>query len=132
MDFVGEDHVSMENNQKEGESMKKQQSIYIAGSISNDPDYISKFDAAEKKLQETFSGRVVNPVKECQKEFAVPEQMPWDTLMLHVLRKLSGCTHIYMLQDYYRSTGACIELEWARKLGISIIYEKEPPMSKRV
>ena len=101
------------------------QSIYIAGAVSSDPDYINKFSKAEKSLRETFSGKVVNPVRETQREFIFPEKQPWDTLRIYCLKLLSGCTHIYMLPDYYKSTGACIELEWARKLGHIIIFENE-------
>ena len=100
--------------------------IYIAGAVSNDPDYINKFAKAEKELRATFRGAVVNPVRETQNVFLFPEKEKWSTLMLYCLKLLSGCTHIYMLSDYYKSTGACIELEWARKCGLEIIYEKGP------
>lgn len=100
--------------------------IYIAGKVSGDPDYINKFAKAEKELRATFEGKIINPVRESQREFIFPEKQPWSTLMQFCLKLLSGCTHIYMLSDYYKSTGACIELEWAMKCGLEIIYEKGP------
>jgi hypothetical protein len=106
--------------------MIKQQSIYIAGQVTGDPGYEAKFSKSEKNLRESFSGKVVNPVRELQNEFIFPEQQPWHVLMLSCLKRLSACTHIYMLPDYYKSTGACIELEWARKLGLIIIYHDKP------
>ena len=102
----------------------QKESIYIAGQVTGDPDYEAKFAKAEARLREVYGGNIVNPVKELQKEFIFPEKIAWDTLMISCLKRLSGCTHIYMLPDYYKSIGACIELEWARKIGLGIIYEE--------
>ena len=103
--------------------MKK--SIYIAGAISNDPDYVNKFSRAEKQLRDIFNGDVINPVRETKLAFDNPESEKWETLMLFCLKLLSSCTHIYLLPDYYKSAGACIELMWAQKLNLVIIRESE-------
>ena len=100
--------------------------IYIAGKVTGDPDYVNKFARAEKELRSTFKGEIVNPVRAAQNEFIFPEKQMWSTVMQFCLKLLSGCTHIYMLPDYYKSTGACIELEFARGCGLEIIFEKKP------
>ena len=98
-------------------------SIYIVGAVGNDPDYINKFSKAEKHLRETFGGDVINPVRAIRILFTDPEHLKWEEAMLFCLKLLSGCTHIYLLPDYHKSTGACIELMWAQKLNLVIIRE---------
>jgi hypothetical protein len=95
------------------------QAIYICGKVSGTADYIERFARVEKELNASFSGTVVNPVRECIKEFEKPEKFPWHILMMFVINeKLLHCTHIYLMHDWQDSYGARIEQLWGERLGL--------------
>ncbi len=97
--------------------------IYISGAISSDKNYKKKFAKAEKYLSKTYNGFVFNPVKATKKEFGKPEETEWHILMIYCIARLVCCDEIYMLKDWEKSHGACIEYLWAQKMGIKITYE---------
>lgn len=100
--------------------------IYISGPISNTPDYIERFSAAEKNLSSPVT-EVFNPVRYTQSIFTNPEEVPWIVLMEILINKLkyNNFTHMYMMKGWQESDGAVIERAYARKLGIELIYEVE-------
>lgn len=90
--------------------------IYISGTITNNPNYIKEFDAAEKKL--TKEGHtVINPIK--PKGFSYKEYIDMG------LFDLMHCDAIYMLSNYNKkSKGATLELNYAKTVDLKIIWEK--------
>lgn len=97
--------------------------IYLSGAISNDPNYKKKFELAELKLHESGFDEVFNPVTFLEENLTAEELKDWNKCMLTVLPELSKCDHMYLMDDWIDSYGACIEMIWANKLGIIIIRE---------
>lgn len=88
--------------------------IYIAGAITNNPNYVEQFAAAEKKLiAEGYA--VINPVK--NSGFTYPEYIDMG------LNELMRCDAIYMLKGYENSQGAKLELFYAVTTGKKIFSE---------
>ena len=89
--------------------------IYIAGAITNNPNYIHQFCAAEEKLK--GDGHIViNPVK--NEGFTCREYINMG------LCELMHCDAIYLLKDYELSAGAMLEYEYAKTVGLEIIKEE--------
>ena len=88
--------------------------IYIAGAITNNPNYVEQFAAAEKKLiAEGYA--VINPVK--NSGFTYPEYIDMG------LNELMRCDAIYMLKGYENSQGAKLELMYAVTTGKKVFSE---------
>lgn len=88
--------------------------IYIAGSITNNPNYEKQFAEAEKYFTEKGC-EVFNPAKnkeDCYKDYI-------DT----GLKQLMRCDAICMLSGYKKSKGASLEIKYAKAVGIPIIYK---------
>ena len=91
--------------------MKK---IYIAGAISNNPNYKLQFAEAEREL--TAAGfAVLNPVKNLGFSYRDYINMG--------LCELMHCDAIYMLNGYEISPGAMLELHYAQTVGLKILVE---------
>lgn len=92
--------------------------IYVSGPISGIKNYIHNFEAAENYLLgQGFE--VVNPVK-------LPEQPNYALFMRQDIKELLCCTHIYMLDKWWMSKGAIVELIVAKVCGVVISYADEP------
>ncbi len=89
--------------------------IYIAGSITNDPNYKEHFAAAEKRLLEE-GHLAVNPAKNVG--FDYKEYIDLG------LYELMHCEAIYLLDGYESSRGANLEYHYALTTGLKIIKEK--------
>lgn len=90
--------------------------IYIAGPITNCPNYKERFEIAEKQL--TAKGHaVVNPVK--NEGFTYKEYIDMG------LNELMRCETIYLLNGWELSRGARLECWYAATVGIEIIKEGE-------
>jgi len=93
--------------------------IFISGRIS-DMDNLNKeaFEKAEKLLREK-GHQPINPHKipDPNKEYTYAEYMKID------LRALLDCEGIYMLNDWEKSKGACIENIVATIIDLKIFYE---------
>ena len=87
--------------------------IYIAGAITNNPNYKEQFAEAEKKLL-AEGHAVVNPVKNLGFEYKEYIDMG--------LCELMRCEAIYMLPGYQFSCGAMLELTYAKTIGMKIFY----------
>lgn len=94
---------------------------YISGAITGTHDYMERFAEAEKKLSKEFYS-VVNPAK-------VNAQLPkndttYKEYMKMSLTMLEMCDYIYMMNGWQSSSGACLEYQYAKTLGKSIIFEE--------
>lgn len=112
--------------------------VYIAGRITGDPNYRTKFKSAEAVVKEwwffdrhgvkvaqrrgRFGFEAVNPA-----EFTIfgklLDRYPWRVAMAVCLFNLLGCSHVYMLKDWKDSRGAQKEHKWAKFFGKEIIYQ---------
>ena len=93
--------------------------IYIAGKISGDPGYRTKFRLAEDYLQECHDYEmhdIVNPVEWCG------ENWSWLRCMALCLWLVADCAAVAMLPDWKQSRGARIEHRWAELLGKKMLY----------
>lgn len=86
--------------------------IYISGPISNDPDYKAKFKEAQDML-EACGFCVLSPAEEIR----VEPWKEWTDYMSEALILLLQADQVYMLKGWSTSTGACLEMKLAKKLG---------------
>lgn len=87
--------------------------VYLAGSISNNENYIEQFSNAEKKLKE-LGYAVINPVKNLG--FAYKDYIDIG------LCELSKCDAILMLSGWEQSEGATLELKYACTVKLKILF----------
>lgn len=88
--------------------------IYIAGSITNNPNYLEQFAEAEMKLVEKGHA-VINPCK--NNGFTYREYINMG------LCELMHCDAIYLLEGWENSNGACLEYAYAETVGMKVISE---------
>lgn len=96
--------------------MKKR--IYISGKITGEPNYIEKFEIAQKYL-ESLGYVVFNPVELVQ----FNPGKNWIDYMLTGIALLSICNEIYMLDNWQDSRGAKIEFDIAQGMGLVINFQ---------
>jgi hypothetical protein len=97
--------------------MKK---IYIAGKVTGLPiaECTMKFGTAQVAI-EKLGHQAVNPL------VVVNDwKCPWDLAMRKCVTALMECDMILMLENASDSPGARIEWDLARKLNITVVYEK--------
>ena len=88
--------------------------VYIAGAITNDPNYKEHFGNAEIYLRR--AGYIpINPVE--------PLGFSYKEYIDMGLSKLKYCDGIYMLKGWQESKGAVLEHLYAQTIGLKIMYE---------
>lgn len=99
--------------------------IYIAGSIKDDPNYRTKFSAAESYL--IMKGwTVLNPA-------CLPEDLKPTAYMPICLAMVSAADALVVLAGSESSEGAAVEQKFARYQGIPVYHGLEAvPMPKEV
>ena len=123
--------------------------IYIAGKITGDPEYKTKFkDAAAKLIQCRRNCTQKKPcgncvfkdrdyLTSCRIKYIFPQELvignpvdfvcenkPYWLIMIRCLKQLRRCTYAYFLNDWNDSRGARCEHRWAIRWKKQIIYQK--------
>ena len=97
--------------------------IYISGKITGNKDYIMTFANAEALLKEKFPGAtIINPA-----DVSLPNICDWEDYMAICLRLLDKATHIYMLDNWVQSRGACTEHLHALENDIKVLWSDKSP-----
>lgn len=89
--------------------------IYIAGAITDNPNYREQFKKAEDFLK-SAGHAVINPVKN--------EGFTYREYINMGLCELMHCDAIYLLKGYENSTGATLEHDYARTVGLKVLFEE--------
>ena len=93
--------------------------VYISGAITNNPNYLSEFAAAEEKLL-AKGYLVINPTNttgNSYKDFIDKD-----------LKELMKCDAIYLLKGWQKSKGAMLEYTYAKTVDMKILFEEENNM----
>lgn len=93
--------------------------IYIAGKITGDTEYKTKFQKAEDKLR-GMGHSVMNPAWiQDSPEFS------WNDYMAVTEAMQKCCDAVYLLPDWQDSKGAVIEYKRAKKLRQTVCFTPE-------
>ena len=90
--------------------------VYIAGKITDDPNYREKFAKAEEELRDMGYELIMNPA-------ILPEGFTWEQYMSITLEMLGCCDTIYLLSDWRTSRGAVLEKNMAEAKGMTLIFQ---------
>lgn len=93
--------------------------VYISGKISGLDPYEAKarFDKAEELLC-GLGVECVNPW-----DNGLPEESTWIQHLCKDLEMLHECSHIYMMDGWQLSRGACVEYDFAIRTGKTVLFE---------
>ena len=90
--------------------------VYIAGAISNNPNYKEQFEEAEEFLKK-IGHTPLNPVKNLGFDYKDYIDMG--------LCELMNCEAIFLLPNYQESQGAMLEYQYAITVGLKLIERSE-------
>ena len=116
-------HHGWSNPMTETKEDSNHMKIYISGKITGNANYTEEFAKAEKILKEKFPGAtIINPA-----DVSLPSMCDWYDYMTICLRLLSKATHIYMLDNWVQSRGACTEHLYALANDIKVLWSDNSP-----
>lgn len=95
--------------------------IYISGPITGTDDYMERFAAAQKKLEDE-GWSVVNPALVNSN---LPEDTEWEDYMRMAVCMLDMCETVYFLDGWKESRGANIEYKYALGKGKKIMFQED-------
>lgn len=99
------------------------QKVYLSGPMTGYPDYNRPaFFAAEQSLSTVLDADFINPAR------ITPSKAgnQWHDYMRSSLKGMLDAEVIYMLNGWEASRGAKIELELAKELGMTVMYQSAP------
>ncbi len=96
--------------------------IYIAGPITNDPNYYEKFAKMEKELR-SEGHEPVNPAKN--------KATNYKEYIDKGLKMLMACEAVIMLEGYSHSKGAMLEFEYAQTVGMKTFLATKKKLKQR-
>lgn len=99
------------------------ETIYLAGKITGDPDFIKKFNEAAAKLEKP-QRKIINPVNQLP-AFGITI---WLCYMIPAIRNVWKSNKVYFLPDWTNSKGATIEHFCAWIFRKEIYYIQERPI----
>lgn len=73
-------------------------------------------------LTSILGAEIINPA-----EIVLPEICDWEDYMVICLKLLDKATHIYMLDNWVHSRGACSEHLYALENGIDVLWPEGSP-----
>lgn len=105
--------------------MKKKR-IYISGPISDLPIDVAKesFKQAIIKVSKVYPPSEYTYINPFDLNTGVKDPT-WHDYMMTCLKSLRSCEIIYMMEKWMMSDGACVEITFARKSKIKIIYHQD-------
>ena len=95
--------------------------LYISGPITGTEDYMERFAAAQKELEEE-GWSVVNPALVNSN---LPEDTEWEDYMRMAVCMMDMCETVYFLNGWKESRGANIEYGYALAKGRDIMFQEE-------
>lgn len=104
----------MERAAEEAACSSSPAKAYIAGKITGDPDYRSKFHIAQKML-ESEGYTVINPA-------VLPEGLAPADYMRICFAMMDSADVVAFLPDYEDSCGARLEWAWCEYVGKRVMY----------
>jgi len=99
----------------------KNRVIYISGSITNDPDYIKKFNYWKKFLKNHYPKAIIKSPPDFVVIKNGNEKQIWADAMVQCLNVLKECTDIFIIPENNPSKGRDIEIMFADYLGLNFI-----------
>lgn len=93
--------------------------LYIAGRITNEPGYLSKF--AQACTEVLLLDHV--PVNPCELHGDTCFHDTWEEFMVCDIKAMLDCDGVYALRNWQSSKGATIEVQLALRLGMVVLYQ---------
>ena len=91
--------------------------VYLSGKITGDSNYRQKFSTMTEELL-SYGYVVFNPA-------VLPDGFEYSDYMALDLLILSRCDAIFLLRDWKKSSGARLEYEEAKRLGLQVLTEDD-------
>lgn len=102
--------------------MSRRPCIYIAGPMSGLPECnYPAFMAAEEKLRaDGVTCEIINPAR----NFNGTKGLPYPVYIRRSIQQVLEATDLYVLRGWSKSSGAQLEVQMARLLGLMVIFEE--------
>lgn len=95
-----------------------EKTIYIAGQITGNENYLKDFETAEKKLKERGFTKIINPT-------CLPRNLEYEQYMTITLSMTEAADVIYLLKNWKNSKGAAREYQYALVLDKDVMFEAD-------